>query len=226
MDEKKTDKYSQRIRLDIAGMMRDAVGDNGFAMDDLWAPCFSMAAQRMRNKHKDMAFRAVPFVDVSVIEDIEKQAAHVRERFDNFVIFGIGGSALGPAAVQQALGHLHYNELPKERRGGPRLYVEDNVDPARMRSLFDVIDLKKTCFNVISKSGSTSETMTQLLIVAGELKKYGLPLCEHIIATTDREGGNLIKIVKQYGLPAFFIPDGVAGRFTELTPVGLLAAAV
>ena len=52
-----------------------------------------------------------------------------------FVVLGIGGSALGPIAIQQALNHLHYNELPAEKRGGPRLYVEDNIDPERMAAL-------------------------------------------------------------------------------------------
>ena len=63
--------------------------------------------------------------------------------FDAFVVLGIGGSALGPIAIQQALNHLHYNELPAEKRGGPRLYVEDNIDPERMAALLDVIDVKE-----------------------------------------------------------------------------------
>ena len=79
------------------------------------------------------------------------------------MVLGIGGSALGPIAIQQALNHLHYNELPAEKRGGPRLYVEDNIDPERMAALLDVIDVKKTCFNVITKSGATAETMSQYL---------------------------------------------------------------
>ena len=226
MEDRQADTEALRIQLDIAGMMRDVVGENGFTMDELSAPCFVQAAQRMRAKHKDMAFRSLPFVQEHIVVEIQKQAARIRQQFDNFVIFGVGGSALGPMAVQQALNHLHYNELPKGKRGGPRLYVEDNVDPARMDALFDAIDVEKTCFNVISKSGSTSETMAQLLIVTEQLQKRELPLCEHIIATTDKEKGNLIKIAKQNDLPTFVIPDGVAGRFTELTPVGLLAASV
>lgn len=123
---------------------------------------------------------------------------------------------------------MHYNELSKEDRGGyPRLYVVDNVDPERMDALFDVIDIEKTAFNVITKSGSTSETMSQFLIIQDMLKtKLGDKYQDHIIATTDAENGNLIKIAKQEGFKTFFIPRGVGGRFSELTPVGLLPAAV
>ena len=105
-----------------------------------------------------------------IVDDILQTAQEIRKKFKAFVILGIGGSALGPIAVQQALNHLHYNELPDEKRGGPRLYVEDNVDPERMEALLDVIDLESTCFNVITKSGSTSETMTQYLIIWELLK--------------------------------------------------------
>jgi glucose-6-phosphate isomerase len=214
------------ILLDIAGMMRDVAGENGFSLEDLDAPYFEKAAERMMLKRKTMAFRDLPTAQDKIVENILVEAERVRSRFDNFVIFGIGGSALGPAAVQMALNDLRYNELPNEVRNGPRLYVEDNVDPNRMRSLLDIIDIEKTCFNVITKSGKTSETMAQMLIVAHELQKRNLPFSEHIIATTDERDGNLIKIAKQHGLPTFFIPDGVGGRFTELSPVGLLAAAV
>ncbi len=215
-----------RISLDISGMMKDTAGDFGFTAADLEDGCFETAAKRMRNKRSEMAFRDLPFNQGEIVEQILTEAKRVREKFDTFVVLGIGGSALGPMAVQQALNHLRYNELPAQKRGVPRLYVEDNVDPVRMSSLLDVIDLERTCFNVISKSGKTSETMAQLLIVTDLLQKRGLPLKEHIIATTDKSDGLLIKIAKQYEMPTFYIPDGVGGRFTELTPVGLLAAAV
>jgi len=105
--------------------------------------------------------------------------------------------------------------------------VEDNVDPERMAALLDVIDIEKTMFNVITKSGSTSETMSQLLIITDLLrKKLGEDISTHIIATTDAEKGNLIKIAGREGWKTFYVPDGVGGRFSELCPVGLLAAAV
>jgi glucose-6-phosphate isomerase len=96
-----------------------------------------------------------------------------------------------------------------------------------MTALLDVLKLEKTMFNVITKSGSTSETMSQYLIIMDLLKKaFGDKAKEHIVATTSQDKGNLIKIAKQEGLKTFYIPDGVGGRFSELCPVGLLPAAV
>ena len=142
-------------------------------------------------------------------------------------MLGIGGSALGPIAVHQALKHLHYNEGTKAQRGHPRFYVEDNIDPERMQALLDVIDLKTTCFNIITKSGATAETMSQYLIISDLLKKeVGEGWQDHIVATTDSEKGNLIRLARQEGFKLFYIPSGVGGRFSELSPVGLLPAAV
>ena len=137
------------------------------------------------------------------------------------------GHTIGPIAVFQALCHLRHNELPKSIRKAPKLYVEDNVDPERMNALLDVIDINKTAFNVITKSGATSETMSQYLIIMDILKKrLGDKAKDHMIATTSVSKGNLIKIAKEEGLKTFYIPDGVGGRFSELCPVGLLPAAV
>ena len=220
---------SKNIRLDFCNMMADYVGKEGITLEELkgFEPMAAAAAASMAEKRGSMKWRELPHNQNEIVQDILKVAEDVRDRCDAFVVLGIGGSALGPIAVQQALNHLHYNELPKEKRNGPRLYVEDNVDPERMAALFDVIDLDSTVFNVITKSGSTSETMAQLLIVFDLLKKaYGDKLSQHLIATTDEKKGNLIKIAKENGLTTFFVPDGVGGRFSELCPVGLLPAAV
>ena len=116
----------------------------------------------------------LPYNQDKIADDIIACANGVREKFDTFVVLGIGGSALGPSAVFNALRHLRYNDLPKEKRGGPKFYVEDNVDPERMASLLDVIDVEKTMFNVITKSGATSETMAQYLIIMNILKQKTL----------------------------------------------------
>ncbi len=167
--------------------------------------------------HKMMAWTELPYNQAEVISDIKATAAKVREKFDAFVVLGIGGSALGPAMVQQAMGDLRHNELPAGRRNGPRIYIEDNVDPERMVSLLNLLDLDKTCFNVISKSGNTSETMSQYLIVSDLLKqRYGKAYGEHMILTTDASKGNLNKIGRADGLKMFVVPDGVGGRFSEM----------
>jgi glucose-6-phosphate isomerase len=188
----------------------------------------SDAVQAARGSvEKMMLWTELPYNQQEVVRDINETAAAIRERFENFVVLGIGGSALGPAMVQQALRGLRHNELPGDKRPGPRIYIEDNVDPERMVSLLNLVDLDKTCFNVISKSGNTSETMSQYLIISDLLKqRFGDKYGEHLILTTDAKKGNLNKIGHADGLKMFVVPDGVGGRFSELCPVGLLAAAV
>ena len=221
-----------KIRFDYNNMMSDFIGDEqGFSSKDLADNKKIAEAAHKRvaeNRGKGMmGWTELPYNQKEIVNDIMATAKIIRKKFDNFVVLGIGGSALGPTAVFQALCHLRHNELPARKRKAPKLYVEDNVDPERMASLLDVLDLNKTVFNVITKSGATSETMSQYLIIMDLLKKkFGDRAKEHMIATTSAKKGNLIKIAQEEGLKTFYIPDGVGGRFSELCPVGLLPAAV
>lgn len=220
-----------QIRLDVNPMMAEYVGPRGISRAELDAkiPAMKQAYAAVEaGRGKDMqGWMDLPYNQEAVVAEIEKTAKEIRSEFETFVVLGIGGSALGPAAVQAALNHLHYNELSAEKRNGPRLYIEDNIDPERMAALMDVIDLKKTCFNVITKSGGTAETMSQYLIVTDALKAAcGDDWKKHILITTSETKGFLIKIAKREGFKTFYIPDGVGGRFSELCPVGLVAAAV
>jgi glucose-6-phosphate isomerase len=222
---------SMRLRLDYNNMMAGSLGERGISpaeveslMPKLKDALDSLARKREKGQ---TAWRDLPANQETVVRKIEKIADEIRDSFDTFVVLGIGGSALGPIAVQQALNHPHYNELPEEDRTGPRLYVVDNIDPEKMMALWDIIDPETTCFNVITKSGSTSETMSQFLIAADLLKDtVGEEWPEHIVATTDAEKGNLVKIAHREGFTTLVVPDGVGGRFSELCPVGLLSAAV
>ncbi|HSK69199.1 MAG TPA: glucose-6-phosphate isomerase [Candidatus Limnocylindria bacterium] len=222
----------QNITLDVNHLMSEVVGARyGITRESIEAreaeaKAAVAAVQKARGTGM-MGWTELPHMPEEDIRHIEETAQWVRENFDAFVVLGIGGSALGPIAVHQALSHLRYNELPAGKRAGPKLYVEDNVDPERMQTLMDVIDLKRTCFNVVTKSGGTAETMSQYLIVSRLLKdNLGENWRDHIIATTDREKGNLIKLAQEEGFRRFVIPSGVGGRFSELSAVGLLPAAV
>lgn len=219
------------IQVDYNNMMTEYVGqEEGFTLEHIEAlkGKISQAHQSMQQKKATgkLDWRKLPWEQKDVLADVLRAAADIRENYDNFVVLGIGGSALGPLAVQTALNHLHYNELPEAQRGGPRLYVLDNVDPERVAALLDIVEPKKTVFNVISKSGSTSETMAQFMIVYKLLRdRLGSDYAKHIIATTDAEKGNLVRIAKAEGYKTFIIPGGVGGRYSELSPVGLLPAA-
>lgn len=224
-----TNKY--KIRMDYNNMMAEVIGEQGLTKED-----FANVADRVDfavnyfNEKKGTGFMGWTRLhdeQDAVVEEILEAAKEVRANFKNFVVLGIGGSALGPTSVFQALCHMRHNEVKANlRKGAPKFYVEDNVDPERMVALLQTIKLKETCFNVITKSGSTSETMTQYLIIKDELEKAGLDPKKHIITTTSHDSGNLIKISKAEGYKTFYIPDGVGGRFSELCPVGLLPAAV
>ncbi len=221
-----------KIRLDYNNMMADYVGlKEGISLETLES--YKDFAENSYNRFQSVrgsgmtGWADLPYNQDEIVNDIIETASKIRDEFEYFVVLGIGGSALGPIAVFQALKHLHYNDLPKEKRNGPKFYVEDNVDPERMLALLDVIDVEKTMFNVVTKSGATSETMTQYLIIMDILKaKLGNKASKNVIATTSQSKGNLIKIAKQEGLKTFYIPDGVGGRFSELCPVGLLPASV
>ena len=224
-------RNSMRLTVDYNNMMKKFVGADGFKdaelneLKEAAADAFDYVAE---NRGKGMmGWTELPHNQKEIVEDILQTAKAVRKKFKYFVVLGIGGSALGPIAVFNALCHLHYNDLAPSKRKGPKFYVEDNVDPERMAALLDVIEPEKTCFNVITKSGATSETMAQYLIINDILKKaLGAKAGENIIATTDMVKGNLIKLAKKNNYKTFYIPDGVGGRFSELCPVGLLPAAV
>ncbi|MCL2405899.1 MAG: glucose-6-phosphate isomerase [Defluviitaleaceae bacterium] len=218
------------MKLDYNNMLAERIGKEGIPLTALGylAPQVERATQAMKDKRPQMAWRELPYNQAVIVKDILEYAAEMKPQIDAFVVLGIGGSALGPLAVQQALNHPFYNELPREKRGdNPKLYVVDNVDPERLVHLFETIDPTRALFNVISKSGSTSETMSQFMIIQALLEeKLGKERArKHIVCTTDPESGNLITIAKQEGYKTFYVPSAVGGRFSELTPVGLLPAA-
>ncbi len=222
-----------RVTLDYTNMTDKYLGGKGISEKTIAAhKKLSKAAHAYvhGNRGKDelfMGWTELPYNQNEIVADILLTAKFIRKNFDAFVVLGIGGSALGPSMAHAALCHLHYNDLPKSKRKGPKFYVEDNVDPVRMKELLDVIDVERTCFNVISKSGATSETMAQYLIISDLLKKAGVNIRENVIFTTDAKRGNLVKISKELGgVKSYVLPDGVGGRFSELSPVGLLPAAV
>ncbi len=146
-------------------------------------------------------------------------------RYDTLVVIGIGGSALGTRMLLNALGHRYHNELPAETRKGMKIYLLENDDPESFEALWSLIDPLKTVFNVISKSGTTAETASQFATVLQRMKKlYPNSWSEHFVFTTDPEKGVLRPFGAQHGIPCLDVPPDVGGRFSVLTPVGLLPA--
>lgn len=158
---------------------------------------------------------------------VQDWAATVRRGVDDVVVLGIGGSALGATCLRSALLPRDWNaRSPEQRDGRPRLHVLDNVDPRSVAGLLDFVNLGRTRFLVISKSGSTAETMAQYLLVRERLRAVGLPAREHIAFITDPAKGALRRVAESEGVPAFEVPSNVGGRFSVLSPVGTVPAAL
>ncbi|MBA7652404.1 Glucose-6-phosphate isomerase [subsurface metagenome] len=156
-------------------------------------------------------------------------ASPLREECDDFVVLGIGGSALGGIALFHSLCHPLHNLISRADRGRvPRVFFLDNIDPHTFKGILDIIHLERTVFNVVTKSGSTAETLSQFLIIRQMLiERMGKEsLKEHLVATTSSKQGSLKALADEEGYPLLSIPENVGGRFSVLSPVGLFPAAM
>ena len=184
------------------------------------------------NKRKDKPGQWLRWMNLGYSEEtiwyVKEFASMVENRFDNILVLGIGGSALGGLAVTEALLKPYWNLLtPEQRNGLPRIFFLDNIDPDSINGLLEILDLKKTLVNVITKSGSTAETMSQYMIVKNLLEKeLQDDYRKNIVVTTDKNVGILRQLADQEGYKTFVIPDDVGGRFSVFSAVGLLPFAL
>jgi len=221
---------SGSVKLNYANCLKAFVGQGGLDIEELKALETSVlkaneSIQNMKRQGK-LGFMELPYKETGV-KNIKIAAKKAVKKFENFVVIGIGGSALGNIALQQALRHPFWNLLDKKaRKGGLRLFVPDNIDPDLIAGLCDVIDVKKTLFNVISKSGSTAECLANYFVLKKILQnKVGKNYPRHIIITTDATKGYLREAALKEKIPSFEVPSNVGGRFSVLSPVGLVSAA-
>lgn len=215
------------ITFDFSNLTEHAVGEQGIP-DSLVDSQKTLAGAihtdilERRNVGR-LPFTDLPYADVS---DITRYVDEETDGFENFVNVGIGGSALGAQALFMALRHPYHNLLGPKRTGGKRMFFADNIDPDFMAGLSDACDPRKTLYNIITKSGSTAETMGTFLLIRNTLEKIvGKGWRSHVVITTDARKGDLRAIADEERIVSFPVPDGVGGRFSVLTPVGLLPAA-
>ena len=184
------------------------------------------------NQRKDKPGQWLQWMNLGYNEEtvwyVKEFASMVKGKFDNILVLGIGGSALGGIAVTEALLKPYWNMLtPEQRDGMPRIFFLDNIDPDSMNALLDILDLKRTLVNVITKSGSTAETMSQYMIIKDRLEKeLGDNYRRNIVATTDKKMGVLRQLADQEGYKTFVVPDDVGGRFSVFSAVGLVPFAL
>ncbi len=216
------------IRIDYSNMIGSAVGGIG---EEEWTAAGATFAKAHAGFSRLRASGKVGFADIVSDKSLEDQAtgfAHrVKGRYTDVVVLGIGGSALGPIALRTALRPSGWNMLGDAARAGhPRLHVLDNVDPVTIAALLSRLDLSGSLFIVTSKSGGTAETMSQFLIVHDRVAGAGLDPAEHFVFVTDPTQGALRPLAASTSIPALDIPSHVGGRFSVLTPVGTLPAAL
>ena len=184
------------------------------------------------NSKKDKPGQWLQWMNLGYNEEtvwlVKEYAAMVKDRFENVLVLGIGGSALGGNAVCEALLKPYWNLLtPEQRENLPRIFFLDNIDPDQINGLLEILDLKKTLVNVITKSGSTAETMSQFMIIKQKLEEeLGENYRRNIVATTDQNVGILRQISNEEGYKTFAVPDDVGGRFSVFSAVGLLPFAL
>ena len=222
-----------QIKLYYKNVTAEVIGEeNGISpvQLDALADQTSPLIQKLNSQRKagQTPYRDLTFND-KIPQQVKALAAELKDDCENLVVLGIGGSALGNIALQTALNPYMYNLDEKQRRG-PRLFIFDNIDPPQLASFLDWLggSLDKTIFNVISKSGRTAETAAQFLIVRQLLSDSLGPqaLQKQIVATTDPKLGTLRKIADEAGFRCLEVPDGVGGRFSVLSAVGLFSAAM
>jgi len=229
------DMESPMIQLDYKNVTSSVIGsEHGLELESE----FSAYAEQIKkiiadlNSRKDKPEQWLQWMNLGYNEEtvwyVKEYAAMVKGRFDNILVLGIGGSALGGMAVCEALLKPYWNILtPEQREGAPRIFFLDNIDPDQMTTLLYSIDLTKTLVNVITKSGSTAETMSQFMIVKDRLEQLmGDDYRQNIVVTTDRSTGVLRQIAGEEGYKTFVVPDDVGGRFSVFSAVGLLPFAL
>jgi glucose-6-phosphate isomerase len=220
------------VRLDYDNLMAPGL-NGGVDPDELAGGMAEAFGRAYAHVEAQKALGHLGFLDLPYATETAGQAQQLADGFaqwfEDVVILGIGGSGLGARAVRDALLGPFWNDRSSEGRDHfPRLHIVDNPDPDTMLGLLQRVDVAKTLFNVVSKSGATAETMAQYLIVRDAVENAVGPenARGHFLFTTDPVGGALRRIGDAEQIPMLPIPPNVGGRFSVLSAVGLFPAAV
>ncbi len=208
-----------KIKVDYNFCLESVIGENGILYKKLEK--LNGITDKIHLKIKDerehdiVGFYKLPFSDTGEVKD---KVNKFKENYKNCVVLGIGGSALGTTAVLSALTNFYEKK---------KVYVLDNIDPDQFYDFLNVINLKDSCFAVISKSGSTAETISEFLVIRKLLiERLGFDeYKKRIIVITDPVNGILREIAINENLESLSIPENVGGRFSVLSSVGLFPIA-
>ena len=215
------------IHFDEKNLLASRVGEqNGITSEEInGATASALDALNSFKKSSEeghYGFPHLPF-QTSTIRAITDHAKDIRGGHDTVCVVGIGGSALGAWALDCAMHGPH----PVQSKTHPRLVVLDNVDPVFTSLASDSMNPKKTHVVVIAKSGSTAETIATFLIVRDWMTaKLGKKAAQRISVVTSEGRGDLKKLATEEKYTTFHLPENVGGRFSVLSAVGLLPAAL
>jgi len=204
------------MRIDIGNALSE-VADPGVGKDAL-----DRLDERVADAHERIAAGRAEdefgYVSLNLPDQTDpaaiEEAVEPLKGSDSVLTVGIGGSALGAATISTALGPSEVDH-----------YVLDNVDPERTSAILDSVALDTAAVHVVSRSGTTAETLANFLVVRDAMTEAGVDWTEQTIVTTG-ESGPLRELADEHGLPALKVPEGVPGRFSAISPVGLVPAGI
>ncbi|MCI0412164.1 glucose-6-phosphate isomerase [bacterium] len=213
------------VHMDYSHCMASNIGPKNGVPDELLNLQTTNLQQTLSALNQRRTSGELGFFDLFQTTNTVEIDEYVKEtlfRFEDIVVIGIGGSSLGNRTLHQALNH----PLIQKEKHFARVHICDNIDPDALHAILqEVKSLPTTQFQVVTKSGSTAETLANFMICYQILKNAKLKPSSHIIAITDPQSGDLFKLAKQEGFKTFPVPPNVGGRFSVLTAVGLLSAA-
>jgi glucose-6-phosphate isomerase len=221
------------MRIDLRNTSAERLGiSHGVELErefKAWAPRLEQAVSELWERRPDPS-AMLGWIDLPdakpAAQDIASFASEVSgQELSDLVVLGIGGSSLGALTVISALQHPY--RAIQQQGEGLRVHFVDNVDPDAIKGLMEVLDPRRTLVNVISKSGTTAETMAAYLAFREWLERaLGPGFAGRIVATTDPESGILRPLAERRGYRTFTVPPSVGGRFSVLSAVGLLPIAL
>ncbi|MEO5360801.1 MAG: glucose-6-phosphate isomerase [Nitrospirota bacterium] len=209
------------LEMHFGNMLGEVIGDKGLSfveIEDIREKTAFAHSQIHDRKWDELAFIDLVNQDTSEIKEL---AAKITGNSDLFILLGIGGSAMGPRAILDALQPMH------NFRNHPRIFIYENIDPRTLEAIIEVIDPHRTTINVVSKSGNTAETVASFMIFWEHMKKnLGDEAAKRFVITTNPEGGILRQIVKEQNMMSLPVHPSIVGRYSVLSPAGLLLSEI
>jgi glucose-6-phosphate isomerase len=215
------------IQFDERNLLAARIGDeHGLSPADVKAAgAGALGALESFRKGSDQGLYGFPHLpfQTALLKSLTDYAKDMSGTYDTVCVVGIGGSALGAWALDCAMHGPH----PVQSKDHPRLVILDNVDPTFVEAAFASMNPKKTMVVAVAKSGSTAETVATFLMARDWLThKLGRKASQRIAVVTSEGRGDLKSLATQDGYRTFYLPDNVGGRFSVLSAVGLLPAAL